>query len=148
MRAILRGGFALALATLAVSAAFAAAAAAKTIHVVERANNDAVTNGSAEDAVGNVLTFHNKVYDASNKRQVGRDAGYCVRIVVGESWQCSWTTFLADGSIAVQGPFSDTGSTVLAITGGTGAYAAARGTMNLKYHNEKGTAFDFIFHLR
>lgn len=135
-------------ALLAAAALPATAAAATTIHVVERATTDAVTNGSKEDREGNVLTWHNKVYDAQNKHQVGRDAGYCVRIVVGKSWECSWTTYLKAGSISVQGPFSDTGNTVLAVTGGTGAYAGADGTMNLKYHNKKGTAFDFIFHLK
>lgn len=123
------------------------AAAAQTIHVVERATTDAVTNGSSKDKPGNVLTWHNRIYDAANKHQVGRDAGYCIRIVAGKSWECSWTTFLQSGSISVQGPFSDTGSTVLAITGGTGAYAGASGTMELRYRNKKGTAFDFIFHL-
>ena len=103
-----------------LAAALPAAAAASTIHVVERATTDAVTNGSKEDREGNVLTWHNKVYDAQNKRQVGRDAGYCVRIVVGKSWECSWTTYLKAGSISVQGPFSDTGNTVLAVTGEIG----------------------------
>lgn len=125
----------------------ALAIAAETIHVVERATTDAVTNGSKKDKPGNVLTWHNKIYDASNKQRIGRDAGYCVRIVAGKSWECSWTTYLKAGSISVQGPFSDTGSTVLAITGGTGAYAGVSGTMDLKYHNKQGTAFDFIFHL-
>lgn len=129
-------------------AALPAVAAAKTIHVVERAATDAVTNGSEEDRAGNVLTWHNKVYDAANRHQVGRDAGYCVRIVAGQSWECAWTTYFRNGSISVQGPFSDSGGTVLAITGGTGAYATARGTMNLEYRNKQGTAFDFIFHLR
>jgi hypothetical protein len=135
-------------AAILAAAAFPAVAAAKSIHVVERAATDAVTNGSEEDRAGNVLTWHNKVYDAANKKQVGRDAGYCVRIVPGKSWECAWTTYLKGGSISVQGPFSDTGGTVLAITGGTGTYATARGTMNLEYHNKAGTAFDFIFHLR
>lgn len=135
-------------AALLAAALPAVAAAATTIHVVERATTDAVTNGSKEDREGNVLTWHNRVYDAQNKRQVGRDAGYCVRIVVGKSWECSWTTYLKAGSISVQGPFSDTGNTVLVVTGGTGAYAGADGTMNLKYHNKKGTAFDFVFHLK
>jgi hypothetical protein len=135
-------------AMLAVPAVLAAAAAAQTIHVVERADTDAVTNGSEEDALGNVLTWHNKVYDAKNKRQVGYDAGYCVRTLVGKSWECSWSTYLKAGAIMVQGPFSDSGGSVLAITGGTGAYAGAQGTMNLRYHNKAGTAFDFIFHLK
>jgi hypothetical protein len=148
MPAIIRIGLALALAILAVSVPFAAAETAKTIHVVERATTDAVTNGSKEDKAGNVLTFHNKVYDAANKQQIGKDSGYCVRTIVGKLWECNWTTELRSGSITVEGPFSDSGGTVLAITGGTGAYAEARGTMNLAYHNKKGTAFDFIFHLR
>ena len=51
--------------------------------------------------------------------------GIRIRIVVGSSWQCTWTTFLPSGQITVEGPFSDTGNTVLAITGGTGAYRNA-----------------------
>jgi hypothetical protein len=121
--------------------------AAQTIHVVERATTDAVTNGSKQDKVGNVLTWHNKIYDAANKQQIGRDAGYCIRIVVGKSWECSWTTYLEAGSISVQGQFLDKGDAELAITGGTGAYAGASGTMTLHYRNKKGTAFDFTFHL-
>jgi hypothetical protein len=142
-----RFGLFLAVAMLAAMTLPAAAVSAEAIHVVERATTDAVTNGSKEDKPGNVLTWHNKIYDAANKQRIGRDAGYCIRIVAGKSWECSWTTYLEAGSISVQGPFSDTGSTVLAITGGTGAYAGAGGTMNLKYHNKKGTAFDFVFHL-
>lgn len=134
-----------------VGAASSSAGASKSsvIHVVERATTDAVTNGDAKaDKVGNVLTFGNKVYDSANKNKVGSDEGYCIRIVVGKTWECSWTTFLKSGSISVQGKFSDTGDTVLAITGGTGSYASARGVMNLNYHNKQGTAFDFIFHLK
>jgi hypothetical protein len=137
----------LTVAILATSAIAAAAASAQTIHVVERATTDAVTNGSKKDKPGNVLTWHNRIYDAANKHQVGRDAGYCIRIVVGKSWECSWTTYFESGLISVQGPFSDSGGTVLAIIGGTGAYAKASGTMSLKYRNKKGTAFDFIFRL-
>lgn len=140
--------------TATLSPAFASAAGsaraseAKVIHVVERASTDAVTNGDPEnDRLGNVLTFANKVYDSANKRQVGSDQGYCIRTVVGKTWECNWTTFLKSGSLTVEGKFSDSGDTVLAITGGTGAYAAARGEMDLKYHNKKGTAFDFIFHV-
>lgn len=143
----LRSVLFLTVAILAASALPVSAAPAQTIHVVERATTDAVTNGSKQDKAGNVLTWHNKVYDEANKRQVGRDAGYCVRIVAGKSWECAWTTYLQGGSISVQGPFLDSGGSVLAITGGTGSFAGASGTMELKYHDQKGTAFDFIFHL-
>jgi len=119
-----------------------------TIHVIEHADTDAVTNGSpTTDLAGNVLTFANDVFDSSDANKVGSDQGYCIRIVVGKSWECNWTTFLAGGQITVEGPFSDTGNTALAITGGTGKYRNARGWMELKYHNPAGTEFDFVFHL-
>ncbi len=119
----------------------------RTITVVENATTDAVTNGTSGDDVGNILTFANEVFNGSDTKQVGTDQGSCVRIVVGQSWECSWTTFLQKGQITVQGPFSDTGDSVLAITGGTGAYRNARGEMDLKYHNPAGTKFDFVFHV-
>jgi allene oxide cyclase len=119
-----------------------------TIHVIEHATTDAVTNGSATtDLAGNVLTFANDVFNESDSRKVGTDQGYCIRIVVGQTWECNWTTFLPAGQITVEGPFSDTGDTTLAITGGTGKYREAAGQMELKFHNAAGTAFDFVFHL-
>jgi allene oxide cyclase len=116
------------------------------IHVIEHATTDAVTNGSGDQA-GNILTFANDVYNGADATKVGSDQGYCVRIVVGKSWECNLTTFLPNGQITVEGPFSDTGNTVIAITGGTGKYAKARGWMELNYHNPAGTEFDFVFHL-
>jgi hypothetical protein len=118
-----------------------------SIHVIEHATTDAVTNGSASDAAGNVLTFANDVFDRADKVKVGTDQGYCVRIVVGKTWECNWTTILSGGQITVEGPFSDTGNTVLAITGGTGKYRNARGFMELNFHDPAGTKFDFVFHL-
>ena len=119
---------------------------AATVHVVEHALTDAVTNGRKADAAGNVLTFANPVFDAADARKVGSDSGFCVRIRKGRTWECVWTTFLSDGQITVEGPFSDHGNTKLAITGGTGSYATAQGWMELNYHNRKGTKFDFVFH--
>ena len=118
-----------------------------TITVVEHATTDAVTNGTAGDDVGNVLTFANDVFNSADTKKVGTDQGSCIRMVVGESWECSWTTFLPKGQITVQGPFSDTGDSVLAITGGTGAYRNVRGEMDLKFHNQAGTKFYFVFHV-
>jgi hypothetical protein len=118
-----------------------------TIHVVEHATSDAVTNGTAGDSAGNILTFANDVFDASNTKKVGTDQGYCVRIEVGKSWECNWTTFLPGGQITVEGPFLDTGDSTVAITGGTGAYRNVRGSMQLKYRNPAGTEFDFVFNL-
>jgi hypothetical protein len=129
------------------TAAGGRSSATGTVHVVEHAVTDAVSNGSQADRLGNVLTFANPVYDASDTTKVGADNGFCIRTVKGATWECLWTTTLADGQITVEGPFSDTGNTKVAITGGTGAYADARGFMELNYHNPEGTKFDFVFHL-
>jgi allene oxide cyclase len=123
------------------------AAGGNTITVVEHATTDAVTNGSASDSAGNILTFANEVFDVADAHKVGSDQGSCVRTVVGEAWECMWTTFLPAGQITVEGPFYDTRNSVVAVTGGTGAYRNARGEMELRYHNPEGTKFDFVFHL-
>src|SRR5437867_1943162 len=117
-----------------------------TIRVVERATTDAVTNGSG-DSAGNILTFANDVFDSANANKVASDQGSCVRIVVGKSWECTWTTFLPAGQIIVEGPFYDLSDSTLAVIGGTGKYRNVRGSMDLKYRNPAGTEFDFIFHL-
>jgi hypothetical protein len=118
-----------------------------TIRVIEHATSDAVTNGTAGDSAGNILTFANDVFDSSNTKKVGTDQGYCVRIEVGKSWECNWTTFLPGGQITVEGPFLDTGDSTVAITGRTGAYRNVRGSMQLKYRNPAVTEFDFVFNL-
>ena len=118
------------------------------MHVIEHATTDSISNqgGGAGDAVGNILTFNNDVFDQNDSARVGGDQGYCVRLVVGGSWECNWTTVLDRGQITVEGPFYDTHDSVVAITGGTGAYRNVRGEMELKSRSG-GTEFDFIFHL-
>ena len=121
----------------------------KVIHVIEHATTDAVTNtgnAAGADNVGDILTFGNPVFDAKNSTQVGTDQGYCIREVVGQSWECNWTTFLPNWQITVEGPFYDTKDSLLAITGGTGAYSHARGWIKL-HSLAGGTQYDFIFHL-
>lgn len=120
----------------------------KTIHVIEHAVTDTTVNsGGPGDKTGNVLTFHNKVYDTRDAKQVGTDQGYCVRVSPADgTWECNWTTFLAHGQITVEGPFYDSRNSVLAITGGTDAYRRIRGEMNLNSLHG-GTEYDFIFHL-
>jgi allene oxide cyclase len=120
----------------------------KTIHVIEHATTDAVTNPTGgTGAVGDILTFANDVFDRADANKVGSDQGYCVRVVAGKSWECNWTTFLPAGQITVEGPFYDASDSTVAITGGTGAYRNIRGSMDLKYRNPAGTEFDFVFHI-
>ena len=134
-------------AALAAWTGDAGARSTGTVKVVEHALTDAVSNGSKADNLGNVLTFANPVYDSADAKRIGSDNGFCVRTVKGKSWECMWTTFLPNGQITVEGPFSDTGNTRVAITGGTGKYRNARGSMELNYHNPSGTEFDFVFHV-
>ena len=54
---------------------------------------------------------------------------------------------LADGQITVEGPFLDAGDSTLTVTGGTGNYLGASGEMKLHSRNDKGTEYDFVFHL-
>ncbi|MGI8864866.1 MAG: dirigent protein [Solirubrobacteraceae bacterium] len=119
-----------------------------TVHVIEHAVTDTVVpSGGGADVTGNTLTFHNKVYNRLDKKQVGHDQGFCVRISPAEgTYECMWTTFLAHGQITVEGPFYDKKNSVLAITGGTGAYRSARGEMNLNSRHG-GAEYDFIFHI-
>ena len=125
------------------------AVAGEVISVVEHADTDAVTDtGAKGDSAGDVLTFANPVFDKANKTKVGTDQGYCIRTVPGKTWECVWTLSLKDGQITVEGPFLDAGDSVLAITGGTGKYAAARGQMKLHARNEKGTEYDFNYELQ
>lgn len=125
-------------------------AAARTIHVIEHAITDTEIPlaPGGKDEKGDILTFNNPVYAfPANHVRVGHDEGFCTRIQVKLGiWECLWTTFLKGGQITVQGPYYDTRNSVLSITGGTGAYAGARGQMTLLSRN-KGTEYDFVFHL-
>jgi hypothetical protein len=118
----------------------------KKIVVVERATTDTtIDNGAAGDSIGDLLAFGNEVFDKTNTKKVGTDQGSCVRTVPGTAFECSWTTFLPGGQIVVQGPFLDAGDSTLAITGGTGRYKNARGTMDL--HAIDASTFRFTFHV-
>jgi allene oxide cyclase len=119
----------------------------RVLTVIEHATTDATTDtGPQGDSAGDILTFANEVFDRGDARVVGTDQGYCVRIVVGTSYECNWTTILAGGQITVEGPFLDAGDSTLAVTGGTGRYRNARGFMTL-HSLESGTKFAFEVHL-
>jgi allene oxide cyclase-like protein len=119
----------------------------KTFTVVEHATTDATTDtGAAGDSAGDVLTFSNDVFNAKDTTKVGTDQGSCIRTVPGESYECAFTTLLPGGHITVEGPFYDKANSTLAITGGTGRYRNARGTMDLEAR-EGGSKFAFAFHV-
>ena len=122
------------------------------IHVVEHAITDTVQMfHPPKESLGDVLGFHNPVYNASNTRRVGMDNGFCIRTVAtGKTeWECTWTTLLRGGDLVVQGPYYDDGTnTTLAITGGTGKYTGAQGTRLLHATGHPvGSEYDVIFTL-
>ena len=132
---------------LAVLAAVPTLAAEK-IQLIEHADTDATLDlGVKGDSVGDLLTFANPVYDAANKAQVGSDQGYCVRVIAGKSWECFWTLRLKEGQITIEGPFYDAGDSVMAVTGGTGKYAGAKGSMKLHSRDAKGSSYDLTYEL-
>jgi len=143
---------AIAAAIVIVSSAMAigvAAAEPQEVKVIEHATTDAVTDTGAEgDSAGDILTFANEVFDADDKAKVGTNQGICFRTVPGKAWECFWTRTLDKGQITVEGPFYDTGDSVLAITGGTGNYAGAQGEMALSAIGTDGKAYSFVYRLK
>jgi allene oxide cyclase len=133
---------------LVLTVASLPAAAAERIEVVERALTDATLDlGAKGDSAGDLLTWANPLFDAANKNQIGTDQGYCVRVAVGKSWECTWTNLLKDGQIMVEGPFYDDKDSLLTIIGGTGKYAGAKGSMKLHARDAMGSSYQFIFEL-
>jgi hypothetical protein len=133
------------------AAAFAIAASPRVseptrIHVIERPLTDEVIDtGAKGDSAGDLLTFHNNLYGRAGK-MVGTDQGQCIRIdPKAGTWECAWTNSLEGGHISVEGPFNDNHGSVLTVTGGTGDYKNARGTMHLGFRDSG--SFDFIFYL-
>ena len=109
------------------------ASAATTLKVVEHAVTDHVIDiGKPGDSRGDQLTFRNQVYDATDTTVVGSDQGWCVRIAPKKgAWECVYTTFLTGGQITVETPFSDAADSVGVVTGGTGTYSGASGSLDL-----------------
>ena len=136
----------LVVAMIATASAHRVGRSRPTIHVVEHAATDTVVDvGASGDSTGDLLTFHNAVFDATNDHAVGHDQGECVRINPRNgTWECRWITWLPGGAITVEGPFFDTHPSTLAITGGTGRFRNARGVMRLGFRADPAE-FDFIF---
>ena len=145
MRTIVQTGLAIAL--LSVSPVLAAGT--EKLHLVEHAKSDATAHvGKGADNRGDVLTFANDVFDATNKTKVGTDQGFCIRIMAGKAFECLWTLSLAGGQITVEGPFYDADDSVLSVTGGIGKFAGVRGQMGLHARDAEGTEYDFNYTLQ
>ncbi|MEP6548347.1 MAG: allene oxide cyclase family protein [Gammaproteobacteria bacterium] len=136
------------IAALAAALITLPAFAAEQIKLVERAVGETTVDlGAKGDSVGDMLVFANGVFDSANTTQLGTDQGYCVRTVVGKSWECFWTLTLKAGRITIEGPFTDEGDSLFTVTGGTGKYAGAKGSMKLHPRDAKGSSYDFTYDL-
>jgi Allene oxide cyclase len=132
-----------------VAAGPAVADTPQELKMIEHATTDAVTDtGASGDSAGDILTFANEVFDADDKNKIGTDQGICFRTVPGKAWECSWTLALEKGQLTVEGPFYDTGDSVLAITGGTGEYANARGDMTVSPIGTDSKAYTFTYRIK
>jgi allene oxide cyclase len=121
--------------------------AVRVLSVYEVPSGDVVVDlGAPGDSIGDMIVFDSPVFDATTNRPQGRASGQCVRTVLGTAYECVWTTALPTGKIMVAGPFYDTASSTLAITGGTGDYRNAQGEMLLRLR-PNGTDYDFVFRL-
>lgn len=122
--------------------------AAQTIRLVERPIDEKTIDlGAKGDSIGDLLVFGNPIFDAANKVLLGTDQGFCVRIIVGKSWECNWTLTLKEGQIVIEGPYMDSGDSIFAVTGGTGKYAGAKGSMTLHSRDLKNSSYDFTYDL-
>lgn len=87
-----------------------------------------VDNGPAGDSPGDMWVFDQPLLNEQGE-PIGNNAGFCIRTMIGEPFQCQWTLTMTQGSIQVAGREAEQGTSLLAIVGGTGEYQDIRGEM-------------------
>jgi hypothetical protein len=106
-----------------------------------------VDNAPAGASAGDMLIFTERLLNSRGK-VIGSDAATCVRLF-DETSLCTGVYKLPRGQLMVQlvqpGP---TGTYEQAITGGTGRYARARGTVTVAQQATGGDRFTFRIRLR
>lgn len=85
-------------------------------------------------SIGDILAFSNPIFDESRTHRLGVSSAQCIATRAGRiasaTYTCSGTFALNDGTIAVAALQRGEPTTQqLAVTGGTGAYDGARGTI-------------------
>ena len=85
-------------------------------------------------SIGDILAFSNTIFDESRKHRLGVSSAQCITTrpgrVAAATYTCVGTLALDDGTIAIAA--LQRGEPIvqqLAVTGGTGAYSGARGTI-------------------
>jgi hypothetical protein len=87
-------------------------------------------SGDGPPSPGDASIVTYRVFDVAGAKRLGRAQFVCTAVDRrGEHEQCSGTIALPDGQIATQGDADN-----VAVTGGSGAYAGARGTATGEDH--------------
>jgi allene oxide cyclase len=119
------------------------ATAATTLTVIEHeVGEHFVDVGKSGLNPGDYFTFHSPIYDSTDTNRVGKDNGSCIRTSNKKgTWECAGTTLLESDatSITLEGAFYDTGKTTQAITGGTGTYEGASGSVDISCKKKECT---------
>ena len=91
--------------------------------------------GEPSASAGDLIVFTNPLVDATGKR-LGRLYMHCTAVVAARradnaSYACEGVVMLGGGTLSIQTFLAHAGATVHGtVTGGTGAYANARGTLH------------------
>jgi hypothetical protein len=137
-----------ALAALAALALSTGTAAAKGHHRTitfnvrgELEQVQGVDNAPAGASAGDMVVFTERLFNGRGK-QIGSDAATCVRLF-DDTALCTGTYLLPGGRVMVQLLQAGlTGTYEQAVTGGTGRFAGARGTVTVK-QQPSGDRFKF-----
>jgi hypothetical protein len=102
-----------------------------TAHVIDNAPK------GKKAGLGDFVLYASPVFDRHGK-QVGTDHAVCVILSAAQS-QCDSTLLLPKGQLLTRGIFGKNAGSQVAVIGGTGAYAAARGTMTMRPIKDGGS---------
>ncbi|QSQ28115.1 dirigent protein [Pyxidicoccus parkwayensis] len=84
--------------------------------------------GAPGDSPGDMFVFDQPLLNEA-RQPIGSNSGYCIRTLPGQFSECQWTLTMANGTITVAGREAETGTSLIPIIGGTGAYVGARGVL-------------------
>ena len=106
----------------------------RTLHLTDKASDDRddfVDVGEQGESVGDYLVIdRDPIFDASRSEKVGEATGDCLSLRT--LFECDVTFKLRGGLITFEGPVSfEEETSRLAVTGGTGAYKTAHGTVTV-----------------
>jgi hypothetical protein len=117
----------------------------KTLTVIQDATKGTVSVidlGEKGNSPGDITTWNEPLLDEA-KKQIGTSSGFCIRTVAGQVSECQYTLTMPDGAVMVAGRETDTGTSRVAVIGGTGAYAGVIGE-DAVTHNADGTFTDVL----